>query len=133
MCAVRTKRSDPTSRNRVWRTGMGVSAALDLDSVQLLDQIRVGDCVTALERLPPASVDLVFADPPYNLQLEGRLTRPDQSEVDAVDDAWDKFASFADYDAFPRAWLLACRRVLKPTGTFWVIGSYHNIFRVGTV
>src|ERR1700722_12332946 len=73
-----------------------------------LDSILSGDCVTELERLPSASVDLVFADPPYNLQLEGRLTRPDQSEVDAVDDAWDKFASFADYDAFTRAWLLAC-------------------------
>jgi len=98
-----------------------------------LDSILAGDCVTELERLPAASVDLIFADPPYNLQLEGRLTRPDQSEVDAVDDAWDKFASFADYDAFTRAWLLACRRVLKPTGTLWVIGSYHNIFRVGAV
>ena len=92
-----------------------------------------GDCITALEQLPAASVDLVFADPPYNLQLEGRLTRPDQSEVDAVDDDWDKFASFAAYDDFTRAWLLACRRVLKPNGTLWVIGSYHNIFRVGAV
>ena len=98
-----------------------------------LDTILRGDCVTALERLPAASVDLVFADPPYNLQLEGKLTRPDQSEVDAVDDDWDKFASFAAYDDFTRAWLLACRRVLKPNGTLWVIGSYHNIFRVGAV
>ncbi|HZP18579.1 MAG TPA: site-specific DNA-methyltransferase [Bauldia sp.] len=98
-----------------------------------LDSILQGDCVSELARLPAASVDLVFADPPYNLQLEGRLTRPDQSEVDAVDDAWDRFASFADYDAFTRAWLLACRRVLKPNGTLWVIGSYHNIFRVGTM
>jgi len=98
-----------------------------------LDSILSGDCVTELEKLPASSVDLVFADPPYNLQLEGRLTRPDQSEVDAVDDGWDKFASFADYDAFSRAWLLACRRVLKPNGTLFVIGSYHNIFRVGTV
>lgn len=98
-----------------------------------LDTIIRGDCITALERLPPASVDLVFADPPYNLQLEGKLTRPDQSEVDAVDDDWDKFSSFAAYDAFTRAWLLACRRVLKPNGTLWVIGSYHNIFRVGAV
>ena len=96
-----------------------------------LDSILKGDCVTELEKLPANSVDLVFADPPYNLQLEGRLTRPDQSEVDAVDDAWDKFASFSAYDDFTRAWLLACRRVLKPTGTLWVIGSYHNIFRVG--
>ena len=98
-----------------------------------LDTILRGDCVTALERLPAASVDLVFADPPYNLQLEGKLTRPDQSEVDAVDEHWDKFASFAAYDDFTRAWLLACRRVLKPNGTLWVIGSYHNIFRVGAV
>jgi modification methylase len=98
-----------------------------------LDTILKGDCVTELEKLPANSVDLVFADPPYNLQLAGRLTRPDQSEVDAVDDAWDKFADFATYDAFTRAWLLACRRVLKPNGALWVIGSYHNIFRVGSI
>jgi modification methylase len=98
-----------------------------------LDQILVGDCVAELSRLPEASVDLVFADPPYNLQLEGALTRPDQSVVDAVDDDWDKFASFSDYDAFTRAWLLAVRRVMKPDATLWVIGSYHNIFRVGAI
>ena len=98
-----------------------------------LDTIIRGDCVAALERLPAASVDLVFADPPYNLQLAGALTRPDHSEVDAVDDDWDKFDSFAAYDDFTRAWLRACRRVLKPNGTLWVIGSYHNIFRVGAV
>ncbi|MBB4305649.1 modification methylase [Rhodobium orientis] len=98
-----------------------------------LDQILLGDCVAELEKLPSASVDVVFADPPYNLQLEGALHRPDQSKVDAVDDAWDQFESFAAYDAFTRAWLMACRRVLKPSGTLWVIGSYHNIFRVGTV
>jgi modification methylase len=97
-----------------------------------LDRVLVGDCVAELEKLPDASVDVVFADPPYNLQLEGGLTRPDQSVVDAVDDDWDKFASFSDYDAFTRAWLLACRRVMKPSATLWVIGSYHNIFRVGT-
>ncbi|MCP8897146.1 site-specific DNA-methyltransferase [Shinella daejeonensis] len=96
-----------------------------------LDTIIKGDCVAALEALPNKSVDVIFADPPYNLQLGGTLHRPDQSLVDAVDDAWDQFASFAAYDAFTRAWLLACRRVLKPTGTIWVIGSYHNIFRVG--
>jgi modification methylase len=98
-----------------------------------LDTILRGDCVSELQKLPPASVDLVFADPPYNLQLEGRLTRPDQSEVDAVNDDWDKFASFSAYDDFTRAWLLACRRVLKPNGALWVIGSYHNIFRVGAI
>ncbi len=97
----------------------------------LHNSILVGDCLTELKKIPTASVDLVFADPPYNLQLAGNLTRPDQSKVDAVDDAWDKFASFADYDAFTRDWLTECRRVLKPNGALWVIGSYHNIFRVG--
>ncbi|KQV32443.1 modification methylase [Rhizobium sp. Root1203] len=96
-----------------------------------IDTIIKGDCVAALEALPTHSVDVIFADPPYNLQLGGTLHRPDQSLVDAVDDEWDQFASFEAYDAFTRAWLLACRRVLKPTGTLWVIGSYHNIFRVG--
>jgi modification methylase len=84
-----------------------------------------------MARLPAASVDLVFADPPYNLQLKGDLKRPDDSHVDAVDDDWDRFASFEHYDAFTRAWLAACRRVMKPSATLWVIGSYHNIFRVG--
>jgi DNA modification methylase len=97
-----------------------------------LDTIVKGDCVAALSALPAASVDVIFADPPYNLQLGGDLMRPDHSVVDAVDDHWDQFASFEAYDAFTRAWLLACRRVLKPNGTIWVIGSYHNIFRVGT-
>jgi len=99
--------------------------------VDFRDTIFKGDCVAALERLPEKSVDAIFADPPYNLQLNGDLHRPDQSRVDAVDDDWDQFESFAAYDAFTRAWLLACRRVLKPSGTIWVIGSYHNIFRVG--
>ncbi len=96
-----------------------------------LNQILVGDCVKSLERLPDESVDLVFADPPYNLQLDGVLTRPDQSLVDAVDDDWDKFASFADYDRFTREWLVAIRRVMKKNATLFVIGSYHNIYRVG--
>jgi modification methylase len=98
-----------------------------------LDQILVGDCIDSLKSLPEASVDLVFADPPYNLQLEGGLTRPDQSEVDAVDDDWDKFASFADYDRFTNDWLAAARRAMKPDATLFVIGSYHNIFRVGAI
>jgi modification methylase len=110
---------------------MGVSGALDLCSAQLLDRIRVGDCVAELDKLPAASVDLGFADPPYNLQLAGSLSRPDQSLVDAVDDDWDRFASFSEYDAFTRAWLHSVRRVMKPSATLWVIGSYHNIFRVG--
>ena len=97
------------------------------------DSILVGDCVAEMMRLPEASVDLVFADPPYNLQLEGALSRPDQSLVDAVDDAWDKFANFAEYDAFTRGWLTAVRRVMKPAATIVVIGSYHNIFRVGAI
>ena len=81
--------------------------------------------------LPAASVDLIFADPPYNLQLRGDLHRPDNSRVDAVDDDWDRFASFDAYDDFTRAWLAAARRLLKPDGAIWVIGSYHNIFRLG--
>jgi modification methylase len=97
-----------------------------------VDTILVGDCIAQMNALPAGSVDLIFADPPYNLQLEEGLTRPDQSKVDAVDDDWDKFQSFAHYDAFTRAWLQAARRILKPDGAIWVIGSYHNIFRVGT-
>jgi modification methylase len=97
------------------------------------DVILVGDCVKEMNALPEASVDLVFADPPYNLQLEGALSRPDQSLVDAVDDDWDKFADFAEYDAFTRGWLDAVRRLMKPTATIVVIGSYHNIFRVGAI
>jgi len=96
-------------------------------------RILVGDCVSEMAKLPAASVDLVFADPPYNLQLRGELRRPDDSQVDAVDDDWDRFDSFKAYDDFTRAWLAACRRVMKPTATLWVIGSYHNIFRVGTM
>ncbi len=96
-----------------------------------LDTIIGGDCIRVMNRLPAQSVDLVFADPPYNLQLRGDLHRPDNSQVDAVDDAWDRFASFDSYDGFTRAWLRAARRVLKPDGAIWVIGSYHNIFRVG--
>ena len=96
-----------------------------------VDRILVGDCVAELGRLAAGSVDLVFADPPYNLQLERELLRPNDTVVDGVDDAWDKFLSFPDYDRFTRAWLGACRRVLKPDGAIWVIGSYHNIFRLG--
>jgi modification methylase len=98
-----------------------------------LNQILPGDCVEVLSSLPAHSVDLIFADPPYNLQLQNALYRPNMTRVAAVDDLWDKFASFQDYDNFTRAWLTACRRVLKDTGTIWVIGSYHNIYRVGTI
>ncbi|MBW6530865.1 DNA methyltransferase [Sphingomonas citri] len=96
-----------------------------------LDQIVMGDCIAAMRALPAKSVDMVFADPPYNLQLGGELFRPDGSHVDAVTDDWDKFDTFAAYDAFTRAWLAEAHRILKDDGTIWVIGSYHNIFRVG--
>ena len=98
-----------------------------------LGQILAGDCVEAMRSLPDASIDLIFADPPYNLQLGGDLNRPDGSHVDAVTNDWDRFDSFAAYDAFTRAWLTEARRVLKPDGAIWVIGSYHNIFRVGAM
>jgi modification methylase len=96
-----------------------------------LDTIIQSDCVAAMAAMPEASIDMIFADPPYNLQLGGDLFRPEGGRVDAVDDDWDKFTSFAAYDAFTRAWLTEARRILKPNGTLWVIGSYHNIFRVG--
>jgi modification methylase len=96
-----------------------------------LDQILEDDCVAAMRRLPAGSVDMIFADPPYNLQLGGDLFRPEGGLVDAVDDDWDKFETFAHYDHFTRAWLKEARRILKPNGTLWVIGSYHNIYRVG--
>jgi DNA modification methylase len=99
----------------------------------MLDHILHGDCREVLSRLPEKSVDVIFADPPYNLQLRGQLLRPNRTVVDAVDDEWDQFGSFADYDTFTREWLGACRRVLKDTGTIWVIGSYHNIYRVGSI
>ncbi len=98
-----------------------------------LNQIMSGDCIDVMNSLPAGSVDLIFADPPYNLQLKGDLHRPDNSLVDAVDDHWDQFASFAAYDSFTKAWLAAAKRLLKPNGAIWVIGSYHNIFRLGTV
>ncbi len=98
-----------------------------------LDTVLQGDCRELLKTLPDKSVDLVFADPPYNLQLRGELWRPNLTHVDAVTDAWDKFDSFIEYDRFTREWLFECRRVLKDTGTLWVIGSYHNIYRVGSI
>jgi modification methylase len=137
MGILRTGTTSAAVRIQVPRTGRpALESRIKAASLPLelpLDQILVGDCVAAIDRLPAASVDLVFADPPYNLQLGGDLRRPDDSLVDAVDDDWDKFSSFAEYDAFTRAWLTACRRVLKPDGALWVIGSYHNIFRVGSI
>ena len=97
-----------------------------------LDQILRGDCIAAMRALPAKSADMIFADPPYNLQLGGDLSRPDGSHVDAVTDDWDKFDSLAIYDRFTREWLNEARRILKDNGTIWVIGSYHNIFKVGS-
>ena len=96
------------------------------------NQIIRGDTIEVLQKLPEGSVDVVFADPPYNLQLAGELLRPNNTKVDGVDDDWDQFDGFAAYDEFSRAWLVAAHRVLKPDGTLWVIGSYHNIFRIGS-
>jgi modification methylase len=98
-----------------------------------LDQVLLGDCMRLMRMLPTASIDCVFADPPYNLQLRGELRRPDDSLVDGVDEEWDRFTDFASYDAFTREWLGECRRLLRKDGTLWVIGSYHNIFRIGAI
>jgi len=131
MRIMRTGIADAKPRPQVLRTGASVRQVPSLPLP--LDSILSGDCVEEMGKLPSASVDLIFADPPYNLQLAGSLTRPDQSMVDAVDDAWDQFDSFAAYDAFTRAWLSEARRIMKPNATIWVIGSYHNIFRVGAI
>ncbi len=109
---------------------MGFAVRPDVRPLQ--NTILQGDCLEELKKIPSGTVDMVFADPPYNLQLAGELLRPDQSRVDGVEEDWDRFSTFNDYDTFTRAWLSECRRVLKDTGTLWVIGSYHNIFRVGT-
>ena len=122
------------SKSRIQVSRNGITARLPAVRRSVPeDEIIIGDCLAELARLPDGSVDLVFADPPYNLQLEGALSRPDQSVVDAVDDDWDKFASFAHYDDFTRKWLTEARRILKPDATIFVIGSYHNIFRVGSI
>ena len=103
------------------------------EPIRVVDHIIQGDCIEVMASLPEKSVDLIFADPPYNLQLSQELWWPNMTLVDAVDDDWDRFDSFEEYDAFTRAWLTGCRRLLKDTGTLWVIGSYHNIHRVGTI
>jgi modification methylase len=128
----------PKSQIKVMRTGISPARSATpgpglAPSALPLDEILQGDCLEAMALLPPECVDLVFADPPYNLQLESSLSRPDQSLVDGVDDDWDKFASFSDYDKFTRAWLGATRRVMKQDATIFVIGSYHNIFRAGSI
>jgi modification methylase len=98
-----------------------------------LDQILEGDCIEILERLPEKSIDLVFADPPYNLQLQKTLWRPNMTRVEPVDEEWDRFSGFQAYDAFSRTWLAACQRILKDQGSIWVIGTYHNIYRLGSI
>ncbi len=133
MRMARAKLAGSQSLLKVSRSGTPKSRHLSVPGQIPRDEILVGDCVEMLNGLPAESIDLVFADPPYNLQLESTLSRPDQSVVDAVDDDWDKFASFADYDKFTREWLGAARRVMKKDATIFVIGSYHNIFRVGTI
>ena len=100
---------------------------------KFLCRVLVGDCIEQMNKLPEVSVDLIFADPPYNLQLNGDLSRPDQTKVDGVNESWDKFSSISEYDHYTKQWLIAARRILKPNGTIWVIGSYHNIFRLGYI
>jgi modification methylase len=133
MRPVRAGAPGQTAQLQVLRTGRVSARRSGAVAPCPRDTILIGDCIETLGALPAESADLIFADPPYNLQLEGALSRPDQSIVDAVDDDWDKFASFADYDSFTRAWLTAARRVMKPDATIFVIGSYHNIFRVGAI
>jgi len=117
------------------RSGKGAGSAKTVAKVQpaiAVDRLIRGDCIETMRALPDACIDMIFADPPYNLQLGGDLFRPEGGRVDAVDDDWDKFDTLAVYDSFTKAWLSEARRILKPAGTIWVIGSYHNIFRVGT-
>ena len=135
MRTLRAGASRLPAQIQVRRTGGAAKrpAAIVPVSSDPRNTILVGDCVAEMNRLPEACVDFVFADPPYNLQLENALSRPDQSRVDAVDDDWDKFANFAEYDSFTRGWLIAARRVMKADATIVVIGSYHNIFRVGAI
>ena len=110
---------------------MGKMTTVVREALQL-NTIMETDCIEAMNSLPANSIDLIFADPPYNLQLRGDLHRPDSSKVDAVDNDWDKFSSFSIYDTFTKNWLSAARRTLKPNGAIWVVGSYHNIFRAGS-
>ena len=124
--------------NLIARIGGGAGAACGRrrsSSKEILpfDIILQGDCIAEMARLPDKSVDMIFADPPYNLQLGGDLFRPEGGRVDAVDNDWDKFDSLAAYDDFTRDWLSEARRILKDDGTIWVIGSYHNIYRVGAL
>ena len=100
---------------------------------KFINRVLVGDCIDQMNKLPSESVDLIFADPPYNLQLNGELSRPDQSKVNGVNESWDQFESISDYDKYTKLWMTAAKRVLKPNGAIWVIGSYHNVFRLGYI
>jgi modification methylase len=131
MSSARVGAARPKSQIKVTRTGTRLQALPRAALVR--NTVILGDSAEAMREFPEESVDLIFADPPYNLQLAAMLTRPDHSVVDAVNDDWDKFASFSAYDAFTRDWLSAARRVMKPNATIFVIGSYHNIFRVGAI
>src|SRR5579863_1077459 len=133
MRASRVGASGRPAQLQVLRTGSAAAGQSATKAPPPRDVVLVGDCIDEMNKLPEACVDLIFADPPYNLQLEGRLSRPDQSVVDGVDDDWDKFADFAAYDAFTRRWLAAARRIMARDATIVVIGSYHNIFRVGAI
>ncbi|WP_305847240.1 site-specific DNA-methyltransferase [Methylosinus sp. Ce-a6] len=134
MSSARVGAARPKSQIKVSRTGASNFGPPRAPSRAISrNAVVVGDSVEVMLSLPEESVDLVFADPPYNLQLANKLTRPDQSLVDAVDEDWDKFADFSAYDAFTRDWLAAARRAMKPCATIFVIGSYHNIFRVGAI
>jgi modification methylase len=136
MCSQRAGAPGPKSRIKVLRTGIlpARSGSPTVKPASLpINKIIIGDCIKELDKLPPECADLVFADPPYNLQLESGLSRPDQSLVAGVDEDWDKFASFSDYDDFTRAWLNGVRRVMKKDATIFVIGTYHNIFRAGAI
>ena len=116
-----------------WWEGADTQGGFPYNTLMKLNTIIHGDCIDELQRFPDDSIDVIFADPPYNMQLENVLYRPNNTKVDGVDDDWDKFSSFTEYDNFCAVWLKECRRILKNTGTIWVIGSYHNIFRVGTI
>ena len=122
-----------TAKTRARRVEKVVDLPLEQPAALPVGRILDGDCVEAMRSIPSASIDLVFADPPYNLQLGGDLNRPDGSHVDAVTDDWDKFDTFKAYDDFTRAWLSEAKRILKPDGALWVISSYHNIYRVGAI
>ena len=100
---------------------------------KFINRTLIGDCVEQMNKLPAESIDLIFADPPYNLQLNGELSRPDQTKVNGVNDSWDQFDSISDYDKYTKLWMTAARRILKPNGAIWVIGSYHNVFRLGYI